>query len=201
MKKSSLNKYLYLTTVLAVLIVAVAVYTQQKLSKDESKSHKNCPIMKQEKSQTSETDKNNQTNHSDYFAMVLKNGEKAMGFSQTATTHHFLLMKNGGAIQVEANDAEDLENRDKVRKHLAEIAEQFKKGIFTTPLAVHGQVPPGVSVMDQLRNEINYSYEETEKGARVRIITDNSQALAAIHQFLKFQIEDHQTGDPLRVGN
>ena len=124
-----------------------------------------------------------------------------MGFSQTATTHHFLIMKDGGAIQVEANDIKDTDNRDKIRKHLAEIAGQFKNGIFTTPFAVHGQVPPGVPEMDKLKTEIQYTYEETEKGARVRITTNNTDALAAIHDFLKFQIAEHQTGDPIDVKN
>jgi hypothetical protein len=32
-------------------------------------------------------------------------GEKGMGFSQTATTHHFYLNESGGIIQVEANDS------------------------------------------------------------------------------------------------
>jgi len=39
-------------------------------------------------------------------------GEKGMGFSQTATTHHFLLNSNGGVIQVEAKDSADSTNRN-----------------------------------------------------------------------------------------
>jgi hypothetical protein len=132
----------------------------------------------------------------DHHKMVMGNGEKAMGFSQTATNHHFLITKNGGAIQVEANDSKDTANRDMIRTHLTEIAKQFKSGDFATPFAVHGQPPTGVSVMEQLKDKIVYVYEETASGARVRIKTNDPQALAAIHAFLKFQIEDHQTGDP-----
>jgi hypothetical protein len=33
----------------------------------------------------------------------------------------------------------------------------------------------------------------------VSIKTANAEALAAVHEFLRFQIEDHQTGDPLEV--
>jgi hypothetical protein len=32
-------------------------------------------------------------------------GEQGMGFSQAATTHHFLLKSDGGVIQVEVNDS------------------------------------------------------------------------------------------------
>ena len=143
--------------------------------------------------QTTPTDDHSKMDHD---KMVMANGEKAMGFSQTATTHHFLIMKDGGAIQVEANDAADTANRDKIRTHLKEIAKQFQEGVFTTSFAIHGQVPPGVPAMDKLKSEIMYMYEETEKGARVRIMTKNADALAAIQSFLKFQIDEHKTGDP-----
>jgi len=133
----------------------------------------------------------------DHHTMVMKNGEKAMGFSQTATTHHFLMMKDGGAIQVEANDSTDAANRDMIRKHLAEIAKQFKNGDFSTPFSVHSQVPNGVPDLQRLKGKITYTYEEIANGARVRITSNDHDALAAIHAFLKFQIEDHQTGDPM----
>jgi hypothetical protein len=45
-------------------------------------------------------------------------GEKGMGFSQTATTHHFFLNADGGVIQVEANDPKDTTSRDNIRMHL-----------------------------------------------------------------------------------
>lgn len=133
----------------------------------------------------------------DHHKMVMVNSEKAMGFSQTATTHHFLMAKDGGTIQVEANEAKDTASRDMIRAHLTEIAKQFKSGDFATPFAVHGVVPTGVPEMQKAKDKIMYMYEETDKGARVRIMTNDPQALAAIHAFLKFQIEDHQTGDPI----
>jgi hypothetical protein len=132
----------------------------------------------------------------DHDKMVQETGEKAMGFSQTATTHHFLVMKDGGAIQVEVNDPKDNDNRGKIRMHLKMIAKEFQQGVFTTPFAVHGQVPPGVPTMDKLKTSIAYGYEETRNGARVRIKSSDPEALDAIHQFLKFQIEEHKTGDP-----
>lgn len=154
-----------------------------------------CPMMKKDAAKAGTGMSN--MNHDQ---MVMKNGEKAMGFSQTATTHHFLLMADGGAIQVEANDPNDSVNRDAIRRHLTEIAKQFADGIFTTPFAVHGKVPDGVPTMDKLRADIAYSYEETPNGARVRIKTKNPDALAAIYEFLRFQIDEHHTGDPLEPG-
>ena len=216
MKGFNSNEIVYFAIITAVLTVATVIYAQQKTAKNsknevscplmkkqssENKSHEDCPMIKKDKSKTSETETDNSSNHNEHHAMVVKNGAKEMGFSQTETTHHFLMTNDGGAIQVETNNAKDIENRDKIRKHLAEIAKMFQNGIFTTPFAVHGQVPLGVPEMDQLKNDIRYAYEETEKGARVRISTDNPTALESIHKFLKFQIEDHQTSDPLKVRN
>src|SRR5580704_15113233 len=77
-------------------------------------------------------------------------GEKGMGFSQTATTHHFLLKPNGGMIQVEANDSANATNRNEVRMHLGHIAKAFQNGDFDIPMFVHDTVPPGVPDMKRL---------------------------------------------------
>ena len=60
---------------------------------------------------------------------------------------------------------------------------------------VHDTVPPGVPVMKELSGKINYKFEETPSGGRVVISTGDKEALAAIHAFLRFQIEEHRTGD------
>jgi hypothetical protein len=64
---------------------------------------------------------------------------------------------------------------------------------------VHDQVPPGVPVMKEKRAEISYSFEELPAGGRVRIKTRDPDALKAIHHFLRFQIEDHHTGDATEI--
>jgi hypothetical protein len=74
-------------------------------------------------------------------------GEKGMGFSQTATTHHFLLNPNGGVIQVEAKGAADATNRNEIRMHLEHIAKAFHSEDFDIPLFVHHTVPLGVAEM------------------------------------------------------
>jgi hypothetical protein len=133
----------------------------------------------------------------DEHSMMMQHGEKAMGFSQTETTHHFFLRKDGGVIQVEANDPKDTQNRDLIRTHLAHIAQAFAAGDFSDPLAVHDKVPDGVPVMERLKGDIRYTFEQTPQGGRLFISTANTQALDAIHQFLRFQVSEHQTGDSL----
>ena len=135
----------------------------------------------------------------DHHAEVNKRGDKTMGFSHTNTTHHFRLFEDGGAIEVEANDPNDADSRAKIQKHLHKIAEMFAAGNFEMPMAIHDQVPPGVPAMVSLKAEIAYKYDDTERGGRVRIITKSAEARAAVHEFLRFQIQDHNTGDSLEV--
>lgn len=123
-------------------------------------------------------------------------GEAGMGFSQTATGHHFLIQPAGGVIQVETKSPDDTNERDNIRHHLAHIAQAFANADFDIPMFVHDSVPPGVPEMKELRQKITYSFQETPAGGQVVIRTSDPQALAAIHKFLRYQIEQHQTGDP-----
>jgi hypothetical protein len=122
-----------------------------------------------------------------------------MGFSHLKTTHHFRLTPSGGSIQVQTNDPNDTTSRDQIRMHLQHITRAFKEGDFSSPAITHSRVPPGVPTMRRLRSEIAYNYEETDTGGKVLIRTANAKALEAVHQFLRFQIYDHQTGDPKAV--
>ena len=130
---------------------------------------------------------------------VDKNGDMAMGFSHEKTTHHFRLLPNGAAIEVDVNEAADDQSRKAIRKHLAQIAPMFATGNFTIPVQVHGQKPAGAAAMEQLKEKINYSYEDTAKGGRVRLTTSDPEALKAIHEFMRFQIIEHRTGDTTEV--
>ena len=49
--------------------------------------------------------------------------------------------------------------------------------------------------MQRLKAGIKYQFEELKGGGRVRMTTTNAEAIKAIHEFLRFQIEDHKTGD------
>ena len=126
---------------------------------------------------------------------LVQRGEHVMGFSHEKTTHHFLLYPNGGEIRVGANDSADKTSVDQIRMHLGHIAKMFAAGNFNAPALIHETTVPGVPTMTRLKEFIKYDYSDTGNGARIRLITDNLQALDAIHAFLLFQIIDHQTGD------
>jgi hypothetical protein len=136
--------------------------------------------------------------HDDHSKMN-ERGEKGMGFSQSATIHHFLLNRDGGVIQVEANDPKDAAVLDSIRTHLKHISHAFAGGDFDMPTFVHDTVPVGVPDMKRLKDKITYTFQQTPAGGRVVISTSDPEAVAAIHKFLRFQIDEHQTHDATEI--
>jgi hypothetical protein len=159
--------------ILAVLVLASAIQAQQANTQTPEQQH--CAMMKR--------------------------GDAGMGFSHDKTTHHFVLLKDGGVIQVSVNDPKDDASRDQIRMHLSHIAKMFSEGNFNTPMFIHDTTPPGVPTMEKLRSEIHYQYQQTDSGAQIVIATPSSKALQAIHEFLRFQIDEHRTGDQAEVTN
>ena len=140
-----------------------------------------------------------QSQSQDHHDAMMHRGEKGMGFSQTATTHHFLLRPDGGVISVAAKDPKDTTGRDQIRMHLQHIARAFSEGEFDIPMFVHDREPDGVATMKRLAKEIHYEFRETDRGGEVAIGTKSKEAVQAIHDFLSFQIREHKTGDPVAV--
>lgn len=122
-------------------------------------------------------------------------GEHVMGFSQEKTTHHFELNQNGGVIEVRTNDINDTQTRDQIRSHFRHIAAMFAAGNFSAPILVHGRDVPGATVMSQLQGQLHWQLQETPRGAKIVVTADTKAALDAVHNFLRFQIADHKTGD------
>jgi hypothetical protein len=176
-------KHLVTTLLLSLLVSPVA---GQEAKQDDGM--KNCPMHDQHTKTSSQ-----------HQADVEKHGDEAMGFAHDKTTHHFRVYADGGAIEVAANDVKDAASIQAIRSHLAHIVMMFSAGDFSIPMFVHGQVPPGVDVMKSAPSEISYSFEELPSGGRVRIKASSNDTLSAIHDFLRFQIEDHRTGDSTDV--
>jgi hypothetical protein len=132
-------------------------------------------------------------------AEMKRRGDAAMGFDQDKVGHHFHLTLNGGTIEVSVNQTADSGSRKQIRDHLRTISQEFAEGVFTSPVATHSEVPPGVPVMRDRKARIKYTYEETPDGARVLIATTDRAARTAVHDFLKYQIQEHATGDSFAI--
>jgi len=139
-----------------------------------------------------------QTSQDPHDAMHAR-GAHVMGFDQDATTHHFYLYPDGGAIDVAANDPADTVNVEAIRSHLPHIAQMFGSGDFSSPMLVHATNVPGTADLARLTDRVRFTYVETPRGGRVEAKTTDPAALKALYEFLRFQISDHRTGDSLDV--
>lgn len=128
---------------------------------------------------------------------MMDRGHRAMGFDQTKTTHHFLLQHSGGTIEITAIDKSDPASIASIRSHLEHIRVAFAAGNFSMPMFIHGTEPPGADVLAKRREMLGYRVEEIPAGGRLVITTKDIDALNALHAFLKFQITEHKTGDPM----
>lgn len=180
------NRLFFASMILMIFAAAACNYDKQAVAQQENS--------KTQQTTAQQTNANAQHDAS-HQEGVNKRGDTVMGFSHMKATHHFILKSDGGMIDVSANDPKDTETRDQIRSHLTHIAQMFADGNFNAPMLIHSQTPPGVPTMQQLKGEIKFEYEQTENGARILIKTSNSEALSAVHDFLRFQIEDHKTGD------
>ena len=108
----------------AVLCLSLCTVSSQKTKLEMI--HEKCPLM------------NSATNAAPAPTAqpdpgIMHRGEMGMGFSQTATTHHFLLLPDGGVIQVEANDPSDADSLASIRMHLHHIAGRSSRAISISP--------------------------------------------------------------------
>jgi len=152
-------KHLSIVSVTVAMFFCLGVSAQAQDAAQDS-AMKNCPMHKQH-------------GVDDDHTMVEKNGDRGMGFSHEATTHHFRIASNGGVIEVTANDPTDKTSTEAIRSHLTHIAVMFKNGDFSTPMFVHDELPTGVTTMKLLKSNIAYNYEEIASGGRVHIKSDD----------------------------
>jgi len=131
----------------------------------------------------------------DHTAMVNQHGDQVMGFSHDKTAHHFVLTADGGLIEVRANDVKDTASVSQIRNHFQHIVRLFAAGDFHAPMLVHSQDVPGTATMARLKGDLHWELSEIPRGARITITADNKEAGDAVHDFLRFQIADHKTGD------
>jgi hypothetical protein len=128
------------------------------------------------------------------FAELQARGHVAMGVDQYTSSHVFESLPEGGRIALERDEA-DPAGVTRIREHMREIAGAFARGDFRVPGFVHARDVPGTAVMSAKQAAIRYTVDTLSRGAELRIVTSDSAALGAIHEFLAFQRHDHRTGE------
>ena len=125
------------------------------------------------------------------FAALQTRGASAMGVDQSTSSHIFESLPDGGRIVLQ-RDSLDAAGTEVIRAHMRDIAVRFAAGDFTIPGMVHAQDVPGTAEMSALRASIRYAADTLPHGAQVRITTEDTNAVSAIHAFLAFQRMDHR---------
>ncbi len=133
------------------------------------------------------------TAHDSAYAAMQARGRTAMGVDQYTSTHKFDALADGGRIELQ-RDVADSAGVAQIRMHLQEIARAFKAGDFETPAFVHMREVPGTKVMAAKRATITYTYRPLPRGGEVRIVTRDTAAIRAVHEFMAFQRSDHRAG-------
>jgi hypothetical protein len=162
-------------------IAAIVVLMMGSAARVGAQAHEGCPMAARE-----------------HRAEVDQRHEAATSVPSGGSQHQFLLANDGGSIRLEVKDDVQTETREAIRAHLKIIARSFAAGDFSMPKRIHDQVPPGVETMKARQGVIRYTYSDTPHGGLVTISTADPEALTAVHQFLRFQIRDHGTGDAAR---
>ena len=125
------------------------------------------------------------------FAAMQARGAHVMGVDQYTSAHVFEDLPDGGRVVLERDAPSDTAAIAAIRAHMRDIETAFRAGDFSKPFAVHAQVVPGTDVMAQRRAAISYEAIDRPRGGEVRIRSADPVAVAAIHQFLAFQREQH----------
>lgn len=128
------------------------------------------------------------------FAALQARGASAMGVDQYTSSHVFESLPDGGRIVLQ-RDSVDAAGTAQIRDHMRDIASRFAAGDFAIPGFVHAQAVPGTAVMSARKSLISYTADTLPRGGQVRLLTKDSAAIAAIHEFLAFQRSDHRVSD------
>ena len=127
---------------------------------------------------------------------LLSRASKVSGFDSERVNLHFYILKNGGAVEVTAKDPNDEATIKAIQAYLKKESDLWTKGNFETVTVVYGRPPEGTMQLKKLRDDVTFHAVQEENGAVIRMFTVNPTAKAAIHDYLRFQIDQLKTGDP-----
>jgi len=76
---------------------------------------------------------------------VARRGAEVMPFSLVKTQHQFTKTESGGIQRLISRDPQNQEEIRLIRQHLEQMAENFKRGDYSGPEAIHGPDMPGLA--------------------------------------------------------
>ncbi len=123
---------------------------------------------------------------------MLERGNIAMGFNQNEISHQFIPTPDGGIIRISALDNNDNKTIAQIKSHTRDIQNEFAEGNFTKPFFIHAQNVPGIDIMNQKKELIEYRIDNMKNGSSLILISNDKELTKAINQFMKFQSGEHK---------
>lgn len=98
---------------------------------------------------------------------------------------------HGGVLHVVAK-ADNPEQVELIQSHLKKMAEEFRKGGFSSTMRMHGPDMPGLQQLKTApADDIRYEYKPLPNGAQIHFSTEYPQYVQALHEWLDAQAKDH----------
>jgi hypothetical protein len=114
-----------------------------------------------------------------------------MPFDMSRTVHIFSMTESGGVQRVMVKDPGAADQIALIRQHLKHEAEQFRKGNYSDPAALHGASMPGLQELQAGAAAIEVSYADVPTGAAITFTTTDLHLLTAIHRWFGAQLSEH----------
>jgi hypothetical protein len=133
-----------------------------------------------------------QSLNSHNMTQMMQRGNLVMGFDQYKISHVFSSTKDGGQIKITALDDKDNQTINQIKSHTRDIQNDFTEGNFTKPFFIHAQSVPGTDAMTQNKDQIQYQIQDLENGSILLLITNNSNLVSSINQFMTYQSTEHK---------
>ncbi|MBL1263356.1 aspartate carbamoyltransferase [Candidatus Methylomicrobium oryzae] len=98
---------------------------------------------------------------------------------------------HGGVLHV-VTKSDNPEQVKLIQGHLKEMAEEFRKGDFSSTMRMHGPEMPGLQQLKTApTDDIRYEYKPLTNGAQIHFSTEYPQYVQALHEWLDAQAKDH----------
>lgn len=126
-------------------------------------------------------------------AAVEQAGATVMPFDQNLTTHQFTKTDTGGVQNVTVKNPADANQIALIQSHLRTERDNFAKGDFSDPMAIHGTSMPGVADLQAgaTAGKITITYDPLPDGARLTYTATTPALVDALHRWFDAQLADH----------
>ena len=118
--------------------------------------------------------------------------QQVVPFALDQTLETFTKTVHGGVQHVLAKSADDTQQIKLIQEHLQKLANQFRKGDFSSTERVHGADMPGLAQLKRAEpDDIKFEYKALKNGAQIHFSTEYPQYDKALHEWFDAQMSDH----------